>query len=232
MSYSAFILAAGMGTRLRPYTDHIPKPMVSVHGKPLIDHTIDKLYQNGTKDITVNLHYMGDILKDHLADRKGITLSYEDKLLDTGGGVKKALSSMKTDPFFVINGDAYWEDTETLHQLEQAWDPDKMDMLLLLQDIHTMTLTHGVGDYSLDEQNRASRQQDRTGQYMFTGVRLCTSSVFNGTPDNAFSFMLMMDKAEQNKRLYGLVNQGRWHHISTPEELENVERRKIKGGLP
>ncbi len=230
MAYSAFILAAGMGTRLRPYTDHKPKPMVPVHGRPVIDHTLDRLRGIGTKDITVNLHYMADILEAHLKEQPGLTLSFEEKLLDTGGGVKKALSTIKTDPFYVINGDAYWQNTNTedaLIQLSKAWDPKKMDILLLLQDTKSMILTKGVGDYIIDETGRAVRQKDRSGNYMFTGVRLCKSSIFNDTPDDAFSFMLMIDRAEKEGRLFGLPHKGDWHHISTPEELLNVERGAV-----
>ena len=134
----AFILAAGKGTRLRPYTDTIPKPLVKVGGKSLIDHALDKMQIAGVKNVTVNLHHLAALLENHLKDRTQpcITFSREDKLLDTGGGVKKALHTMGDSSFYLISGDSLWTDgpVPVLERMAKIWDPDKMDLLLLLQE--------------------------------------------------------------------------------------------------
>ncbi len=215
-----------MGSRLRPYTDTMPKPMVKVHGKPIIDHIIDKLVSSGITHVTINLYYLGNIIRDHLSKRDDITITFseESELLETGGGLKKALHTMpKDEPFFIINGDAFWEEdnSDILSQLSNSWNDNDMDVLLALQPVEKMLLTKGVGDYSLDNQ-QATRSHTQDGDLMFAGIRLCHQRIFEGSPDGAFSFLQLMDKAEENKRLYGVKFQGEWHHISTPEELDRV----------
>ena len=222
----AFVLCAGMGSRLRPYTDTRPKPMVTVRGKPIIDHILDKLVTAGVTNVTINLHYMGDILKNHVSKRDDIkiTFSEETELLETGGGLKYALHTMpKNDPFFIINGDAFWTEDETniFTQLSQSWNRDDMDVLLALQPIEKMKLTKGVGDYTMDG-GKATRSMTQDGDLMFAGIRLCHPRVFENSPDGAFTFLQLMDQAEKNERLYGSMFQGDWHHISTPEELDRV----------
>lgn len=223
----AFILAAGTGSRLRPYTDHCPKPMVAVGGRSLIAHSLDKLEQSGVKDVVVNLHYKADMLENHLAGCRSpaIHFSYEKDLLDTGGGIKKALAHFDGQPFFVLSGDAFWEDrdeTNALASLSAAWEPEKMDILMLLQPVRTMRLTRGVGDYDLAETGRAVRSLDQTGAFMFTSLRLNHPRIFDGAPQGAFSYLDLMDRAQKAGRLYGLVYEGAWHHISTPEDLDSV----------
>ncbi len=224
---NAFILAAGMGTRLRPYTDHCPKPMVSVGGKSVINRALDHLEAAGVEQVTVNLHYMADMLAGHLQKRASpkITFSREGELLNTGGGVKRALATMDAGPFYIINGDAVWTDGPSgsaLLRLSGHFDPATMDMLLLLQPVHAMHLTHGVGDYTLGEDGRATRSREQSGDLMFTSLRIVNPEIFHDTPDGAFSFLDLMDRAEAAGRLYGLAHDGDWHHISTPEELEAV----------
>lgn len=227
---SAFILAAGKGTRLRPYTDERPKPMVEVAGRPLIDYILDKLVIEGVKNVTINLSYLGDRIQNHLKDRHDININFsiENKLLETGGGVKNALHTMGGKPFFLINGDAFWDEGITqsaLHNLAVNWDADKMDILLLLQDVQKMTLTHGVGDYDIIDTaplKKCERSLNQKGAYMFAGVRVVNPSIFDNTPEGAFSFLTLMDQAQEQLRLFGVVHEGQWHHISTPEDLESV----------
>lgn len=226
----AFILAAGMGKRLRPYTDTMPKPLVPVDGKPTIGHILDRLLAAGVRDITVNLHYRGEQLAEYLtmraaADGFTLHLASEDTLLDTGGGLKARLSHFGNTPFLIVNGDAFWHDSDEncFTRLQQRWDDAAMDLLLLLQPTSRMVLTHGVGDYLMDAQGRIIRQKDFSGDYMFAGIRLCHPRLFADTPDGAFSFLQLMDKAQSAQRLFGLAHTGEWHHISTPEELERVE---------
>lgn len=229
----AFILAAGKGTRLRPYTDDKPKPLVPVNGRAILDYTLDKLENAGVDDVTINLYYLGDRIEKHLGGRKSpaITFSKETALLDTGGGVKKALKNMEDEDFYLINGDALWVDGDepALDKLAKMWNPDIMDILLLLQPVSTMTLTKGVGDYDLDSEGKAVRAKNKDGAYMFGGIRITKSDIFEGTPDDAFSFLTLMDEAQRKGRLYGMVHDGQWHHISTPEDLENVNNAMAEG---
>lgn len=224
----AFILAAGEGTRLRPYTDTMPKPMVPVNGRPLIEYTLDKLKEVGVKHVTINIFYLGDRIKKFVKEYKGlnITISEEESLLNTGGGVKNALDTMGGKPFYLINGDALWEDTKSsaLYSLASIWNNLDMDILLLLQPTKNMTLTHGVGDYNINQNNKVVRALNQDGQYMFGGIRIVNPSVFNDAADDAFSFLQLMDEAEKQNRLSAVVHDGEWHHISTPEELDRVNQ--------
>lgn len=220
----AFILAAGLGTRLRPYTDHCPKPMVQLRGRPIIDHVMDRLRDAGVRRVTVNLHYMADMLADHLRrrDDMDIVLSFEPALLDTGGGIRHALPD---ETFYCVSGDSVWEDgTEepALHRMARAWTDAEMDLLLLLQPLDRMVLTPGHGDYDLDPDGRAIRSLAKTGRYMFASVRVCAPRLFDGSPDGAFSFLTLMDKAERAGRLRGLVHDGEWHHITSAADLDRV----------
>ncbi len=226
----AFILAAGHGSRLRPHTNDKPKPMVALNGKPIIDYTIDKIKQFGIHNITINLYYLGDVIKKYFASPQDINITYsqENELLDTGGGVKKALHNMQGKPFFLINGDAFWQDrtssSSALEQLAKAWDPEKMDILLLLQPVDTMQLTQGVGDYNIQHNCQITRTADKSGSHMFTGIRIVHPRVFENTPDDAFSFLECMDQVQEEGTLYGISYDGQWHHISTPEDLSRVNQ--------
>jgi MurNAc alpha-1-phosphate uridylyltransferase len=221
----AFILAAGMGKRLRPYTDSMPKPMVPVNGKAMIDHTLDALEKVGVGEVTINLHYRAEQLLRHLSTRHSphLTFSHEGILLDTGGGIKKALSAMGDKPFFAFSGDTLWEDGpsgNTLRNLAAAWDDQSMDLLLLLQPVKAMI--GGVGDYDMVD-GRPIRSLDKTGLYFWPSIRICHPRLFADTPENApFSFLDLMDRAQKTGRLGGLVHDGTCHHISTPEDLIRV----------
>lgn len=226
----AFILAAGKGTRLRPYTDNMPKPMVEVNGKPILKYILEKLNAEDVQHCVINLFYLGDRIENFFKNWKQpeITFSKETDLLETGGGVKLGLQYLNNTPFYLINGDALWEDKTNsktaLRQLSDAWNPAKMDILLLLQPTSTMTLTKGVGDYNLDTSGQAIRTPDKSGNHMFTGIRIVNPAIFKETPDGAFSFLQCMDKAQTQGRLHGISYDGLWHHISTPEDLEAVNQ--------
>lgn len=202
--------------------------MVPIAGQSIIKRTLQKLDEFGVTETVVNLHHLGDVLQNHLKDiaQPKIIFSHEDTLLETGGGVKKALPYFEGQPFFLINGDAFWTDksnSTALETLAQYWDAAKMDMLLLLQPVSTMILTEGVGDYSLNADGRASRKPDKSGDLMFAGIRIVNPALFENTPDGPFSFLSLMDKAESAGRLYGIAHTGDWHHISTPGDLERVD---------
>lgn len=228
-----FILAAGLGTRLRPYTDTMPKPMVPLNNVPLIGHIFNRLGEVGCTDIVVNLHHKADILRNYFKTRDDVvvTESFEDELLETGGGAKKALPLLGDSPFLMINGDAFWSDSKDAHLLQDlinAYDETKTDILLLLYPIDKMILTEGVGDYDVTGQLVPKRNADKTGKYMFAGVRICHPRIFKDTPDGKFGFLQLMDKAEKEGRLSAHIYHGDWHHISTPEDLQRVERELTK----
>lgn len=224
----AFILAAGKGTRLRPHTDTMPKPMVPVGGRSIIKRTIEKLAKEDVEEIVVNLHHLGDILKDHLKDitTPNIILSYEDELLETGGGLKKALGYFGSQPYYIINGDALWDEgagDSILKRLADSWDDSRMDILQMVQPKDGMSLTGFVGDYDMDAQGRLARSKEKQGAYMFGGVRIAHPRIFEGSPDGAFSFLQLMDKAQEQGRLHGVAHTAEWYHISTPEDLAAVD---------
>jgi N-acetyl-alpha-D-muramate 1-phosphate uridylyltransferase len=222
----AFLLAAGMGARLRPHTDDKAKPMVMVAGKSIIHRALAKLADAGVTSVVVNTHYMADKLATHLQQISApdIILSHELELLNTGGGIKKMLQHFQDTPFYCLNGDALWEDSaETVFdRLAAAWDSDKMDLLLLLHPIEKVP--GGSGDYDFDPLfGKAVRSPQKTGAYMFAGIRLVHPRLFNDSPDGAFSFLTLMDKAEKEGRLYAIIHDGEWFHISTPEDLARTE---------
>jgi len=219
----AFILAAGLGTRMRPLTDTIPKPLVEVGSQSLLDHSLDHLQEAGVKHCTINTHYLAKQIETRTGTRTApkIILSYEEELLDTGGGIKHCLADFGDQPFFVTSGDSFCE-TNPFPALNTAWDTDKMDILLLLQPISTMHFTQGIGDYTISPDGRATRSLDQTGTHMFTSLRINHPRIFDDAPKGAFSYRDLMDKTEAEGRLYGLKHQGHWHHISTPEDLQRV----------
>lgn len=225
----AFILAAGKGTRLRPYTDKMPKPMVEIAGRSIIQRSLDALEKEGVKDVVINLHYLAPILEEHLRLRSPprLTFSHEDTLLETGGGIKKMLPFFEGNPFYILNGDALWSEGEqgtALARLASAWNDKKMDILLLLQPIPSMVLTKPVGDYHINSKGELKRSKTLDGTHMFTGIRIAHPRIFEGSPDHSFSFLSLMDKAEEKGRLFGIVHSGAWHHISTPEDLMAVRQ--------
>ena len=233
----AFILAAGRGTRLRPYTDAMPKPMVPVAGRSIIKRTIEKLAAEGVREIVINLHHLGDVLEDHLKDVMSpkIIFSREDELLETGGGLKKALHHFGDEPYYIINGDALWDegaDGSALSKMAAVWNADKMDILLFLEPKDKMILTEFVGDYHAGADGRLTRAKDKNGNYMFAGLRVAHPRIFGAAPEGAFSFLQLMDKAQEQGRLYGHVHDAEWYHISTPEDLAAVDKSfRQKGDL-
>lgn len=216
-----------MGTRLRPYTDSMPKPMVSINGKSIIHRAIEKLKYDGVKEIVINLHYLGDVLKAHLNDVKdvNIILSVEDELMNTGGGIKRALHHFNDDPFYCINGDALWDDDadeSALSRLANYWDEKKMDHALLLEPKDLM-IGGFVGDYDQNPSGHIKRNSEKKGKYMFAGIQILHPRIFENSPDDAFSLLSLMDKSQSQIRLYGLIHNAPWYHISTPKDLEDVD---------
>jgi MurNAc alpha-1-phosphate uridylyltransferase len=232
----AVVLAAGLGTRLRPLTEEVPKPLVEVAGVALIDRIFDRLTAAGIKRVVVNTHHLAEKMEAHLAARAPeIEISREEELLETGGGVAKAMARLEPSPFYVINGDVLWLDgtLSTLGRLAAAWTDAVMDALLLLHPVATVPAYHGMGDFFLDQLGKAARRKERQlAPFVFTGLQLLHPRLFEGAPQRPFSLNRLYDRAEAAGRLYGLVHGGEWFHISTPESLAWAEAELAGGNAP
>jgi len=224
----AMVLAAGLGKRMRPLTDDRPKPLVELAGRSLLDRALDNLAAGGITGFVVNSHYKGELIEAHLAKRRDITLSPEEILLETGGGVKKALPYLGDNAFFVVNSDAVWRDGEesTVARMAARWDDAAMDALLLLVPMQAVAGNLGdhPGDYHLEADGGARRRaQGETAPFLFGGIQILHPRLFEGTPDGPFSLNILYDRAQQAGRLHGLRHDGEWYHVGTPEELAAAE---------
>jgi MurNAc alpha-1-phosphate uridylyltransferase len=224
----AMVLAAGLGTRMRPLTDDRPKPLLPLEGRALLHHALDRLRDAGVQHHVVNAHWFADQVAASVAahDAPGRVLLREDVLLETGGGVKAALPHLGASPFAVVNGDAFWLDgpTPALTRLAAAFDPAQMDALLLLVRTHQVDGEVGHGDFLLDPLGRARRPKEREiAPYLFGGVQILAPALFEGMPEGPFSLNRVYDRAIEAGRLYGLVHDGAWFHLSTPRDLERAE---------
>lgn len=227
---AAMVLAAGFGTRMRPLTDHIPKPMVPVAGKPLIDHVLDKLAAAEVARAVVNVHYLPDQIVAHLAGRArpAVTISDErNVILGTGGAVVKALPLLGTAPFFHLNADTLWIDgvEPNLVRLAQAFDPTRMDVLLLLAPTAGSIGYHGKGDFVMEPSGRLIRRGEReVVPFVYAGVAILTPRLFADAPEGEFSLNAVFDRAAEAGRLHGLRIDGTWMHVGTPDAVEAAEK--------
>ncbi len=228
---TAMVLAAGLGTRLRPITDRMPKPLVRIRGRTLLDHAIDRLAAAGVETIVVNTHYRSEQIIAHLAARKSphIVISEERDLLETGGGVSKALPLLGEE-FYVVNADIFWLDGKVpaLTRLARAWRDAEMDAMLLLQRTTTAVGYDGRGDYFLDPLGVPRRRgENQIAPLLFAGVQLLHRRLFTGTGDlpTKFSLALLYDRAQEIGRLRGIIHDGEWYHIGTPAGLAAAEDR-------
>ena len=226
---TAMVLAAGLGTRLRPLSDSMPKPLVEIEGRTLLDHAIDRLALIGVERVVVNVHYKADVVAARLAlrDHPKIEISRETELLETGGGVAQALPLLG-EAFFVVNSDVLWLDSRdyALARLAAAFDPARMDAVLLLQRTVSAVGYDGSGDYFLDPLGKPRRRGEREiAPYLFTGLQLLHRRLFDGIAEKRFSLNRLYDCAEREGRLYALVHDGEWFHIGTPEGLRATRAR-------
>jgi len=231
----AMVLAAGKGTRMRPLTDNRPKALVEVDGKPLIDHALDHVAGAGINEAVVNVHYLAQQLIAHLDARSGApvtTISDESgELLETGGGLVKALPLLGDGHFFVVNGDAIWTNggENALHRLAKSFDPDRMDALLLLIPREEAVEHPGNGDFFLhldDHQDTGTlswRGNAATAPYVYTGLHVTQPALFADSPSGAFRLTDLWKRASEAGRLHGLVHQGRWHDVGTPAGRDAAE---------
>jgi MurNAc alpha-1-phosphate uridylyltransferase len=225
----AMVLAAGLGLRMRPLTLTRPKPLLSVAGRTLLDHALDRLEQAGVRRATVNSHYKSEMIAEHLAGRvqPAIRLALEAELLETGGGVRRSLDHFGIDPFYVVNADILWLDgpkASALRRLAAAWDGERMDALLLLTARQGAMGYDGPGDYFLAEGALSRRAAGQTAPWVFAGVQIVHPRLYADTPEGAFSNNLVWDRAQAAGRLCGLAHDGPWFHVGTPEALAATER--------
>lgn len=226
---TAMILAAGLGIRMRPLTDTMPKPLVPVAGVPLIDHIIDRLADAGVRRVVINAHYLADMLEQHLASRRDVEIAIvrEPSLLDTGGGIRNALPLLG-ETFFVVNSDILWLNGKVspLKRLARAWDGDRLDGLLLMQRTTTALGYDGPGDFIVAPDGNVRRRREREiAPHLFAGIELLHRRLFDGAPDGAFSLNLLWDRAIEAGRLAALVHDGEWYHVGTPVALAATEER-------
>jgi N-acetyl-alpha-D-muramate 1-phosphate uridylyltransferase len=220
---SAMVLAAGLGTRLRPVTDALPKPLVEVGGRTLLDHAIDRLAVVGVAQVVVNVHYKADIVAAHLTGRSPpprIDISREAVLLETGGGVRRALPLLG-ERFFVVNSDVLWRDRGdgALVRLAAAFDPERHDAILLLQPTVGAVGYEGRGDYFLAGDVPRRRGEGEIAPYLFSGIQLLHRRAFAGIAQERFSLNLVYDRAAAAGRLAAIVHGGEWYHVGTPDGL-------------
>jgi N-acetyl-alpha-D-muramate 1-phosphate uridylyltransferase len=233
----AIVLAAGLGTRMRPAGDDVPKPLVRVAGKPLIDYALDRLAEAGVDQTVVNVHYQADKLEQHLAGRKRprIIVSDERKgLLGTGGGVVNALKHLGDMPFFYMNSDTLWIDgvRPNLQRLVDAFDPAEMDALLLLAPTITSIGYEECGDFSMSADGRLRRRAERqVVPFAYASAALLSPTLFKGAPTGPFALTVLFDRAAEAGRLHGLRLDGIWMHVGTPEAVAQAEEALALSGV-
>ena len=228
---TAMLLSAGLGKRMAPAANGLPKPLVLLHGKALIDHALDRLAAAGVARAIVNVHYKADLIEAHLQKRQGPAIEISDEraaLLDTGGGVKKALPRLGPGPFLIHNADSVWIEGvgSNLARLAGAWDEARMDCLLLLAGASASHGYQGRGDFALESDGRIRRRkvEQELVPFAFTGVSVAHPRLFDSSPDGAFSLNLVWSRAIAAGRAYGVRMDGEWMHVGSPDALAEAER--------
>jgi MurNAc alpha-1-phosphate uridylyltransferase len=226
---SAIVLAAGLGTRMRPYNGHVPKPLVTVAGKPLIDYGLDRLADAGVERAVVNVHHLADSLERHLAPRRQPRIIISDErgaLLGTGGGIAKALPALGDAPFFLVNSDTLWLDgvKPNFARLAERFDGQTMDALLLLAPTADSIGYSGHGDYMMHRDGRLQRRaENEIVPFIYAGAAILTQRLFADAPAGAFALTRLFDRAGAAGRLFGLQLEGRWMHVGTPDAVAAAE---------
>lgn len=226
----AMILAAGLGKRMRPLTATTPKPLIEVNGQALIDHGMDRLEAAGVKSCVVNVHYLADLVEVHVRRRKNMDVVVSDErdlLLDTGGGIKKALPLLGDDPFFQLNADTcYWIEgvKPNLEHMIDAWDADRMDALLLIAETVKSIGYAGRGDFDMARDGSLTRRPEKgVTPFAYAGAAILHPRLFDNAPEGPFSMNTLFDQAIENGRLFGVQMEGLWLHIGTPEAIRAAE---------
>jgi MurNAc alpha-1-phosphate uridylyltransferase len=227
---TAMVLAAGLGKRMRPLTATRPKPLIEVAGQALLDHLLERLSAAAVERAVVNVHYLADAVEAHLKKNPhGLDIQISDErglLLETGGGMVKALPLIDADPFLVVNSDNLWIDgpADTLKLLASHWNGSKMDSLLLLVP-HARASNHGGrGDFHMDRTGRLRRRQkSHVAPFVYTGIQMVSKRLLDGAPEGPFSTNILWDKAMEQGRCFGAVHQGLWFDVGTPQAIKATE---------
>lgn len=231
--HTAMVLAAGLGTRMRPLTDRLPKPLVPLAGRPMLDHILDRLSAAGISKAVVNVHYLADQIERHLQGRTSPQIVISDErgvLLETGGGVVRALPMLGDGAFLIHNSDSVWIEHDrpgnqmsNISRMLDAWDGDRMDSLLLLAPSGTSLGYNGRGDFHLNADGTVTRRAaDGTAPYVFAGVSIMHPKLFTGETERPFSLNIIWDRAIAANRLFAMPLDGLWMHVGTPEALADA----------
>ncbi|MEO0784900.1 MAG: nucleotidyltransferase family protein [Pseudomonadota bacterium] len=229
MPHTAFIMAAGLGTRMRPLTNTTPKPLIKVAGRSIIDRLLDALVAAGVGRAIVNVHWLADQMETHLAGRTDIEIiisDERDELLETGGGLAKARPLLGEDPVFIVNADVLWSpgDAAPLAALAEAYDPGAMDELLLLADLGRCLGFPGAGDFFRSDDGALARRGDApSAPWAYAGVRIANPQTFHDLPVEKFSANRLWEPMIAARRLHGLPLNGFWLHIGDPGALADAE---------
>lgn len=231
MPKTAMVLAAGLGTRMRPLTDDKPKPLINVARKPLIDYALDRFADADVERAIVNVHYLADMMEAHVIKRNRPEIIISDErelLLETGGGLKRAREHFVGEEIFCTNTDAILidgEGREPCQLLSDIWDTERMDALLLLAPIKDTSGYDGAGDFDLAPDGRIEFRSRDTAPYVFTGLQILKTSLLDGAPDGPFSMKRLWDKAMDQGSIYGAIHEGFWMHVGDSAGLEAAEAR-------
>jgi MurNAc alpha-1-phosphate uridylyltransferase len=224
------VMAAGLGTRMQPLTATRPKPLVEVAGKALLDHVLDRLRAAGVRRVVVNAHYLPDALEAHLQkhahDLEVLVSDERKQLLETGGGLVQAAPMIDCDPFLAVNSDNFWVDgpADTLKLLSSHWDESRMDSLLLLVPLARAGNHRGLGDFHMDCAGRLRRRdRSRVAPFVYTGIQLVSKRLLRDAPEGPFSTNLLWDRAIEEGRCFGVVHQGLWFDVGTPDSIGATE---------
>ncbi len=227
---TAMVMAAGLGTRMRPLTKCTPKPLIAVAGKPLIDHVLERLAAAGVQRIVANVHYLPDQIEAHLRGHPhGLDIAISDErdlLLETGGGLVKAAPLIDCDPFLAVNSDNLWIDgpVDTVKLLASHWDDERMDALLLLVPQARAFNHKGQGDFHMGRTGKLRRRdKKRVAPFVFTGVQMLSKRLLQDAPDGPFSTNILWDRAIAAGRCFGAVHTGLWFDVGTPQSIARTE---------
>ncbi|EEA95077.1 nucleotidyltransferase family protein [Pseudovibrio sp. JE062] len=227
---AAMVLSAGLGKRMRPLTATTPKPLIEVDGKSMFARAASRLKEAGLETCVVNVHYLADLVESHARKFEGLDVKISDErdeLLDTGGGIKKALPMLGTDPFILKNSDSFWLEgvKPNLDLLVETWDDENMDMLMLLAPTVNAVGYDGKGDFLMDNEGRLERRDERSvAPFIYSGTAMIHPRLFKNTPEGPFSLNVLFDKAIESGRLFGVEGDGLWLHVGTPQGLDDAER--------
>ncbi len=226
---TAMVLAAGLGLRMRPITDKTPKPLIKVAERTLLDHCLDRLVEVGVQRAVVNVHHLADQVRTHLRHRRDLEIiisDEHDQLLETGGGLVKALPHLGSEPIFVVNSDVLWLNgtVNALERLMDIWSDEIMDALLLVHSTVEAYGYRGRGDFVIDPLGLVARRPEReVAPYVFTGIEILHPRALKGAPTGAFSLNVIFDRLLEAGRLYAIVHDGEWFDVGSPDGLSQAE---------